>query len=538
MRALAAGLVLLAASASPLRAADFIRGDANGDDVVSFSDAHSILAYIFRGDLPPSCLAAADADDNGQIDVADAIRLLGAHVLNGAPLPPPNASPGPDPTPDALGCDSYGGGSPIEDPGARLEVLDVTTLGGAETGVDIRIAISSSGPIAGYATSIRLPPGLLLKPSSRNYQDLTGTMSDRFLAVLYGDDVLRIAFIPSITYNESLPILAGQGIEVALLGVCLAPGALAGEYPLVVESAELADWESGRAVHPALESGTLTVLNDVEASAECDDGLPPPPPESINVEYRLGAASASRGGTATMPFIVRADAGVQGYMVSVDFDEEVLQAAPVAEFLVPDSSAVRFFHQHVDNENQNPGNRGVDEGFIIAAQVFSMGEGDIALPPDTDHEVLRFEFTVDPETSVPATQVRFLDGGQGSGQPVRNLVTALGVNYTPELADSFVFTDGVLNVLPDITLFIRGDANGDETVNLSDAETTLGWLFLGSPKPACLDAADSNDSGTVDITDPIHVLHFLFLGIGTIPQPYPEAGEDLTPDSMGCRSGS
>jgi hypothetical protein len=102
------------------------------------------------------------------------------------------------------------------------------------------------------------------------------------------------------------------------------------------------------------------------------------------------------------------------------------------------------------------------------------------------------------------------------------------------MATSFVFLGGSVEILPDITLFIRGDSNGDDKVDLSDAATTLGFLFLGSSRPRCFDASDANDDGTVNIADPIFTLQFLFLGGTSIPSPFPSEGEDSTDDGMSC----
>jgi hypothetical protein len=83
--------------------------------------------------------------------------------------------------------------------------------------------------------------------------------------------------------------------------------------------------------------------------------------------------------------------------------------------------------------------------------------------------------------------------------------------------------------------FLRGDSNFDGKVDLSDAVTTLGHLFLGLGEPKCLDAEDADDSGTVEITDPILLLGSLFLGQVSPPAPFPECGLDPTPaDGLGC----
>ena len=82
--------------------------------------------------------------------------------------------------------------------------------------------------------------------------------------------------------------------------------------------------------------------------------------------------------------------------------------------------------------------------------------------------------------------------------------------------------------------FVRGNSNGDRSVDLSDAVGILLILFQGAPAPACQDALDVDDSGVVDLTDAIYQLEFLFKGGAVIPPPYPGRGEDPTEDSIDC----
>ena len=86
--------------------------------------------------------------------------------------------------------------------------------------------------------------------------------------------------------------------------------------------------------------------------------------------------------------------------------------------------------------------------------------------------------------------------------------------------------------------FIRGDANGDSTVDISDATTMLNWLFLGSAEPGCVASNDSNGDGAINISDPTHLLNFLFLG-GTAPPAPSECGnsESAGDEALGCASG-
>lgn len=83
--------------------------------------------------------------------------------------------------------------------------------------------------------------------------------------------------------------------------------------------------------------------------------------------------------------------------------------------------------------------------------------------------------------------------------------------------------------------FVRGDADADGAADLSDAVAILRFLFLGSPKNDCSDAADVNDDGTVDISDPVRLLGYLFLGSERPPDPFTACGADPTSeDALGC----
>lgn len=82
--------------------------------------------------------------------------------------------------------------------------------------------------------------------------------------------------------------------------------------------------------------------------------------------------------------------------------------------------------------------------------------------------------------------------------------------------------------------FVRGDASGEGTVDISDAVSVLNYLFLGGQARCCSDALDANDDGAIDIGDPVFALNFLFLGGARIPAPYPLPGGDRTEDTLLC----
>lgn len=80
--------------------------------------------------------------------------------------------------------------------------------------------------------------------------------------------------------------------------------------------------------------------------------------------------------------------------------------------------------------------------------------------------------------------------------------------------------------------FLRGDANTDGIVSISDALMVRRFLFNGERRPPCLDAADVNDSGSLNITDMIYTLNAILLGGPGPANPYPVIGPDATEDHL------
>lgn len=88
----------------------------------------------------------------------------------------------------------------------------------------------------------------------------------------------------------------------------------------------------------------------------------------------------------------------------------------------------------------------------------------------------------------------------------------------------------------DTPIFLRGDANTDGYLDISDAIFLLRYLFIGDSALLCSDAADTNDDGQIDISDAIFTLEYLFISQQgkTLPLPFPELGADPTVDNLGC----
>lgn len=87
--------------------ADFVRGDVNADSSIDIRDPLATLFHLFLG-LPTSlpCDDATDSDDNGLVEMQDAIFTL-QYLFTAAPAPPPPGLCGLDLTVDALTCTEF-----------------------------------------------------------------------------------------------------------------------------------------------------------------------------------------------------------------------------------------------------------------------------------------------------------------------------------------------------------------------------------------------------------------------------------------------
>ena len=89
----------------PTSGPGFLRGEVDDAVGLGIGDAMGLLLYLFGSGGPLGCDKAADANDDGHLNLSDAINVL-LHVFQGKTLAAPFESCGSDPTPDALTCES------------------------------------------------------------------------------------------------------------------------------------------------------------------------------------------------------------------------------------------------------------------------------------------------------------------------------------------------------------------------------------------------------------------------------------------------
>ena len=73
-------------------AVTFVRGDVNNDTVINLLDSFATLAHLFGRELA-SCRDASDLNDDGAVDVTDAVIGLEFLFRGGAPPAAPLWAP-------------------------------------------------------------------------------------------------------------------------------------------------------------------------------------------------------------------------------------------------------------------------------------------------------------------------------------------------------------------------------------------------------------------------------------------------------------
>ncbi len=151
-----------------------------------------------------------------------------------------------------------------------------------------------------------------------------------------------------------------------------------------------------------------------------------------------------------------------------------------------------------------------------------------SFPPGENYHLADLVIEVSPSASVGTqTTLRFgsspsLAGGQNE------LIAAEHQALAP------LTSDVTIPVVATTDLFVRGDVNGDQAVDLGDVIALLAALLSGGEEPACQDIMDVDDTGNIDLADPIRLLELLFGGDPSLAVPYPLPGVDATPDGLDC----
>ena len=237
-------------------------------------------------------------------------------------------------------------------------------------------------------------------------------------------------------------------------------------------------------------------------------------------EYIIHDSGAGApGGVTDVTVSADHDTIISGYSLAIDFDVDELLISSVGE---AGSVAVGAdFFQATLNNDTGPGGGWWTLGVVIAFN------GSATILPSNQTILCTASYIVQPTVPTGATLQVTPINGVGI-PPTENLLSTPGGIAVPPLLEGGLITVGA-------SFFLRGDGNGDLTVDVADAVFILAYLFSGGPAD-CLDAIDTNDDGSNNIADAISALDFLFAGGSAPPPPFPAPGSDPTSDALDCNN--
>ena len=268
---------------------------------------------------------------------------------------------------------------------------------------------------------------------------------------------------------------------------------------------------------------TENVLSNEPYSGVIDDGSGTCSGAGGRIEIPAKPGSQAQADVFVVLSSADASDGARGWSISIALDGDLSFGGGVSD---ADTAAAQLFDggfrkSEVVDPARNRGQRGA-----VSAVLLSFAA--VSLPSFSTVAILRMGMEPAQPFGKPSAEggLRFQDGLQGSGQPVQTTISVSGVTNlacnqrSVEVSITFRACD-----LPSSGRFVRGDANNDARVDITDAVFTLSWLALGGPASLCAAWADADDDGVVNITDPIYTLNYLFLGGSAPHAPYPECGE-------------
>jgi hypothetical protein len=247
-------------------------------------------------------------------------------------------------------------------------------------------------------------------------------------------------------------------------------------------------------------------------------------PECDCAELNVGEASGRAGDTVEVEVRGGVTCDVSGFIIAVGHDNTQLKflAAAPGPFVSDHAGEELLFRVTEHNA----------DGYAVIGAVFDFSVPltvpSIPIPKETLLATLTYEIDFDAlQGSVPLLN-RTRTFGDG------NLVANVFSGDMGAFSVDPVLVDGVVTVTGFNADFRRGDANGDQDVDLSDASFILNFLFIGGEQPECLQSADANDDGELDLSDASFVLNFLFVSGESLPPPAGVCGSDMTADSLSC----
>ena len=407
----------------------------------------------------------------------------------------------------------HGTGS-LQAQNASLRIQDVTVYPG-QSDVSAAIFGLSSEPISGFQISLQVDPDRI---QLQGFDEASGILDavniefiDTFLIASEGEAGMVAILDGTAPFDGSLPATQETHLVSALFDA---------DQWLIPSNQELLNLEEetgpanlqstvlveGAPVATGLQNGFLSVIEQNVLIAESTTGQ---------------AALGETDHEITIHAFNSED--LQGFSISLVYDPLVWEFSHVdITGTITETAGAEFVEEFSDD----------DAGSAVLGVLLDIlppYAGQVIPATGIELEVARFYFDVQPDVfeSVETT----IGFAPSPGTPAVDNVFVIANQSVQPLTIDAVIEVAVQNI------FLRGDADGDLYLDLSDVINNLVFMTGACPEcpdPTCQKALDVNDNGIIDLADGIQLVNYLYTFGPPPAAPFPEPGPDPTPDNLTC----
>ena len=406
------------------------------------------------------------------------------------------------------------GTSTLEAQSASLRIQDVTVYPG-QGNVSAAVLGLSSEPISGFQVALQVDPDRIQLQGFDENSGILDAVSveflDSFVEETEGEAGLIAILDGSAPFDGALPATQETHLVSVLFDAdqWLIPSnqellSLTGEVGTAnLQSTILVE---GAPVATDLQNGFLSVIEQNVLIAESTTGQAAL--GEVDHEIKIHAFNSE---------------DLQGFSISLVYDPLVWEFSHVEITGTITETAGAEFVEEFSNDDQGNAVLGV------LLDILPPYAGQVIPSTGIELEVARFYFDVQPDVfeSVETT----IGFAPSPGTPVVDNVFVIGNQSVQPLTIDTVIEVAVQNI------FLRGDADGDLYLDLSDVINNLVFMTGACPEcpdPTCYKALDVNDNGVIDLADGVQLVNYLYTFGPPPAAPFPEPGPDPTPDDLTC----
>ena len=406
------------------------------------------------------------------------------------------------------------GASTLEAQSAALRIQDVTVYPG-QGNVSAAVLGLSSEPISGFQIALQVDPDRIQLQGFDENSGILDAVSveflDSFVEETEGEAGLIAILDGSAPFDGSLPATQETHLVSVLFDAdqWLIPSnqellSLSGEVGTSnLQSTILVE---GAPVATDLQNGFLSVIEQNVLIAESTTGQAAL--GEVDHEIKIHAFNSE---------------DLQGFSISLVYDPLVWEFSHVEiTGTITETAGAEFVEEFSDDDQGNA-------VLGVLLDILPPYSGQVIPATGIELEVARFYFDVQPDVfeSVETT----IGFAPSPGTPVVDNVFVIGNQSVQPLTIDTVIEVAVQNI------FLRGDADGDLYLDLSDVINNLVFMTGACPEcpdPTCYKALDVNDNGSIDLADGVQLVNYLYTFGPPPAAPFPEPGPDPTPDDLTC----